>query len=162
LLITTESHTIYDFIFKCFFNNANFILLVAHFSNVLQPLVGVVIDPVKNAYHQELNMLGGINDATHLGKITLILCYHKARKPDLTSKNIIADWNSSVLSSVSVAKPLSNTRTNEPEECLRPPSEVVAPLSGAIEYFLQIPKSLPQLIIALKYLSYSIKDDLSF
>jgi hypothetical protein len=90
----------------------------SHTSYVLQFLNQSVFGPFKAAYKKKLELCAEWNASTIVSKINFIVCYNKARKAALTSKNIINSWKWTGLWPVSMARPfmspllLENTSTS--------------------------------------------------
>ncbi|KAH7462731.1 hypothetical protein FOMA001_g18485 [Fusarium oxysporum f. sp. matthiolae] len=91
------SHMTKDFLFECCNNNIFVLFLPAHSSYVLQPLDVAVFGPLKRAYRKFLSDLASIADSSHIGKITFLYTYDKARKEDITKLNALAGWKATGL-----------------------------------------------------------------
>ncbi|KAF4474230.1 hypothetical protein CGGC5_v017057 [Colletotrichum fructicola Nara gc5] len=100
------SHETTAFMYTCFRNKIHLLFLPAHTSHVLQPLDQSVFGPLKAAYKKELGLLAEWDAGTVVGKRNFVICYGKARKAALTSKNIISGWKWTGLWPVSMARPL--------------------------------------------------------
>ncbi|KAK2770105.1 transposase [Colletotrichum kahawae] len=75
-------------------------------SHILQPLDQSVFGPLKAVYKKELGLLAEWDASTVVVKRNFVVCYGKARKVALISKNIISGWKWTGLWPVSIAKPL--------------------------------------------------------
>ncbi|KAH7460506.1 hypothetical protein FOMA001_g19590 [Fusarium oxysporum f. sp. matthiolae] len=108
------SHMTEDFLFECYNNNIFVLFLPAHASHVLQPLDVSVFGPLKRAYRKFLSDLASVADSSHIGKITFLYTYDKARKEAITKLNALAGWKATGLWPVNLAKVLMNPMVTQP------------------------------------------------
>lgn len=92
-----SSHMTEDFLFECYDDNIFVLFLVPHSSHVLHPLDLAVFGPLKNAYRRVIADLASLADTSHLGKITFLINYHKARLEAITKKNACAGFKAAGL-----------------------------------------------------------------
>ncbi|RKK80380.1 hypothetical protein BFJ68_g17724 [Fusarium oxysporum] len=130
------SHMTEDFLFECYNNNIFVLFLLAHASHVLQPLDVAVFGLLKRAYRKFLSDLASIADSSHIGKITFLYTYDKARKEALTKLNALAGWKATGLWPVNLAKVLMNPMVTQPPETLAPVVTAISPAKERIPVFL--------------------------
>ena len=140
------SHMIEDFLFECYLHNIFVLFLPAHSSHVLQPLDVAVFGPLKRAYRKFLSDLASIADSSHIGKITFLYNYDKARKEAITKLNALAGWKATGLWPVNLAKVLMNPMVTQTPET---PAPAVTAISPAKEKNLSLPKT-PQSSVQLR------------
>jgi hypothetical protein len=141
------SHMTEEFLWECYNNNIYLLFLPAHASHVLQPLDVAVFGPLKRAYRRLLSDLSSIADSSHIGNITFLYTYDKARKEAITKSNALAGFKATGLWPVNLAKVLMNPMVTET------PSPAVTANSPAKEQdssLLKTPRSSVQLRRALE------------
>ncbi|CCT63413.1 related to transposase [Fusarium fujikuroi IMI 58289] len=150
------SHVTEDFLWECYNNNIYLLFLPAHASHVLQPLDVAVFGPLKRAYRHLLLDLTSVSDDSHVGKITFLYTYDKARREAITKSNAIAGFKATGLWPVNLAKVLMNPMVTET------PSPAVTANSPAKEQdlsLLKTPRSSVQLRQALGQVPASATQD---
>ncbi|EGU76713.1 hypothetical protein HZS61_009463 [Fusarium oxysporum f. sp. conglutinans] len=131
------SHTTEEFLWECYDNNIYLLFLPAHASHVLQPLDVAVFGPLKRAYRRYLSDLASLADSSHIGKITFLYTYDKARREAITKSNALAGFKASGLWPVNLAKVLMNPMVTET------PSPAVTAISPAKEQDSSLPEDSP-------------------
>ncbi|KAM5526920.1 transposase [Fusarium oxysporum f. sp. phaseoli] len=142
-----RSHMTEEFLWECYNNNIYLLFLPAHASHVLEPLDVAVFGPLKRAYRRLLSDLACIADNSHIGKITFLYTYDKARKEATTKSNALAGFKATGLWPVNLAKVLMNPIVTET------PSPSATVISSAKEQdfsLLSTPRSSVQLRRALE------------
>ncbi|TXB97478.1 hypothetical protein FocTR4_00012009 [Fusarium oxysporum f. sp. cubense] len=153
------SHMTEDFLFECYNNNIFVLFLPAHASHVLQPLDVAVFGPLKRAYRKFLSDLASVADSSHIGKITFLYTYDKARKEAITKLNALAGWKATGLWPVNLAKVLINPMVTQPPKTPAPVVTAISPAKGKNSRLLMTPRSSVQLRRALQAVPGVISED---
>ncbi|KAF4414567.1 Pogo transposable element with KRAB domain [Fusarium acutatum] len=153
------SHMTEDFLFECYNNNIFVLFLPAHSSHVLQPLDVAVFGPLKRAYRKFLSDLASIADSSHIGKITFLYTYDKARKEAITKLNALAGWKATGLWPVNLAKVLMNPMVTQTPETPAPVVTAISPAKGKNSRLLMTPRSSVQLRRALQAVLGVVSED---
>ncbi|TXB99560.1 hypothetical protein FocTR4_00005435 [Fusarium oxysporum f. sp. cubense] len=150
------SHVTEEFLWECYDNNIYLLFLPAHASHVLQPLDVAVFGPLKRAYRRLLLDLVSVADDSHVGKITFLYTYDKARREAITKSNAIAGFKATGLWPVNLAKVLMNPMVTE-----APSPAVTANLPAKEQHssLLKTPQSSVQLRRALDLVPASATQD---
>ncbi|KAF6519132.1 hypothetical protein HZS61_009512 [Fusarium oxysporum f. sp. conglutinans] len=141
------SHMTEEFLWECYNNNIYLLFLPAHASHVLQPLDVAVFGPLKRAYRRLLSDLACIADSSHIGKITFLYTYDKARKEATTKSNALAGFKATGLWPVNLAKVLMNPMVTETPS---PAATAISPAKEQDSSLLKTPRSSIQLRRALE------------
>lgn len=136
-----------EFLWECYNNNIYLLFLPAHTSHVLQPLDITVSGPLKRAYRRLLSDLASIADSSHIGKITFLYTYDKARKEAITKSNALAGFKATGLWPVNLAKALMNLMVTEIPS---PAAIAISPAKEQDSSLLKTPRSSIQLRRALE------------
>ncbi|KAI8401625.1 hypothetical protein FOFC_18494 [Fusarium oxysporum] len=150
------SHMTEKFLWECYDNNIYLLFLPPHSSHVLQPLDVAIFGPLKRAYRRLLLDFASVADDSHIGKITFLYTYDKARREAITKSNAIAGFKATGLWPVNLAKVLMNPMVTET------PSPAVTANSPAKEQdssLLKTPRSSIQLRRALEHIPASTTQD---
>ncbi|RKK17109.1 hypothetical protein BFJ66_g18038, partial [Fusarium oxysporum f. sp. cepae] len=153
------SHMTEDFLFECYNNNIFVLFLPAHASHVLQPLDVAVFGPLKRAYRKFLSDLASVADSSHIGKITFLYTYDKARKEAITKLNALAGWKATGLWPVNLAKVLMNPMVTQPPKTPAPVVTAISPAEGKNSRLLMTPRSSVQLRRALQAVPGVVSED---
>lgn len=153
------SHMTEDFLFECYINNIYVLFLPAHASHVLQPLDVAVFGPLKQAYRKFISDLASIADSSHIGKITFLHTYNKARKEAITKLNILAGWKATGLWPVNMAKPLLNPMVTQTPETEIPTDTAISTAKEKNSSLPKTPRSSVQLRRALQEVPTVISQD---
>ncbi|KAH7459443.1 hypothetical protein FOMA001_g19978 [Fusarium oxysporum f. sp. matthiolae] len=144
------------FLWECFNNNIYLLFLPAHSSHVLQPLDVAVFGPLKRAYRRLLLDFASVADDSHIGKITFLYTYDKARKEAITKSNAIAGFKATGLWPVNLAKVLMNPMVTETAS---PAATANSPAKEQDSSLLKTPRSSVQLRQALEHVPASVTQD---
>jgi hypothetical protein len=139
------SHMTEDFLFECYINNIFVLFLPAHASHVLQPLDVALFGPLKQAYRKFISDLACIADSSHIGKITFLYTYDKARKEAITKSNALAGWKATGLWPVNLAKVLMNPMVTQIPQTPVPGNTANSTAIEKHSSLLQTPRSSVQL-----------------
>ncbi|KAF6525908.1 hypothetical protein HZS61_011703 [Fusarium oxysporum f. sp. conglutinans] len=150
------SHRTEEFLWECFNNNIYLLFLPAHSSHVLQPLDVAVFGPLKRAYRRLLLDFASVADDSHIGKITFLYTYDKARKEAITKSNAIAGFKATGLWPVNLAKVLMNPMVTETAS---PAATANSPAKEQDSSLLKTPRSSVQLRQALEHVPASVTQD---
>jgi hypothetical protein len=153
------SHMTEDFLFECYINNIFVLFLPAYTSHVLQPLDVAVFGPLKRAYRKLISDLASIADSSHIGKITFLYTYDKARKEAITKLNALAGWKATGLWPVNLAKVLMNPMVTQTPETPIPVNTAISRSQGQNSSLLMTPRSSVQLRRALHAVPNVVSQD---
>ncbi|KAJ0129379.1 hypothetical protein HZ326_27519 [Fusarium oxysporum f. sp. albedinis] len=123
------------------------------------PLDVAVFGPLKRAYRKFLSDLASVADSSHIGKITFLYTYDKARKEAITKLNALAGWKATGLWPVNLAKVLMNPMVTQPPETPAPVIIAISPAKGKNSRLLMTPRSSVQLRRALQAVPGVISED---
>ncbi|KAF4339211.1 hypothetical protein FBEOM_6870 [Fusarium beomiforme] len=114
---------------------------------------------LKRAYRKFLSDLASIADSSHIGKITFLYTYDKARKEAITKLNALAGWKATGLWPVNLAKVLMNPMVTQTPETPAPAVTAISPAKEKNFSLPKTPKSSVQLRRSLQAVPAAVSAD---